>query len=119
MFPASVFEPGGFSVHVHQTNSQLVSDLHLRLPHQLTDVTKGKATLFILSHYVASVCEILLISCFSPQNFIAIIPLVIYVSSFVCSLVMKPVSKRISISVSVSVFMDFTWFIIRLWICRQ
>ncbi|XP_018551220.1 major facilitator superfamily domain-containing protein 12 [Lates calcarifer] len=35
-----------------------------------------------------------------PKNFIAIIPLVIYVSSFVCSLVMKPVSKRIGISIT-------------------
>lgn len=38
----------------------------------------------------------------SPQNFIAIIPLVMYVSGFVCSLVMKPISKLIGISVSVS-----------------
>ncbi|XP_039984136.1 major facilitator superfamily domain-containing protein 12 isoform X2 [Xiphias gladius] len=34
------------------------------------------------------------------QNFIAIIPLVIYVSSFVSALVMKPVSKRIGVSMT-------------------
>ncbi|XP_026179392.1 major facilitator superfamily domain-containing protein 12 [Mastacembelus armatus] len=33
-----------------------------------------------------------------PKNFIATIPLVIYVSSFVCSLVMKPVSNCIGIT---------------------
>ncbi|KAL7396201.1 hypothetical protein ABVT39_002011 [Epinephelus coioides] len=33
-----------------------------------------------------------------PKNFIAIIPLVIYVSGFVCSLAMKPASKLIGIS---------------------
>ncbi|XP_075944393.1 major facilitator superfamily domain-containing protein 12 isoform X5 [Anarhichas minor] len=32
--------PGDFPVHVHPTDSQLISDLHLRLPHRLTDVTK-------------------------------------------------------------------------------
>uniref|UniRef100_A0A3Q3KK13 Major facilitator superfamily domain-containing protein 12 n=1 Tax=Monopterus albus TaxID=43700 RepID=A0A3Q3KK13_MONAL len=35
-----------------------------------------------------------------PKNFIAIIPLVISVSSFVCSLVMKPVSKCIGINIT-------------------
>ncbi|XP_056233988.1 major facilitator superfamily domain-containing protein 12 [Seriola aureovittata] len=35
-----------------------------------------------------------------PKNFIAIIPLVIYVSSFVWSLVMKPVSKCLGISIT-------------------
>ena len=48
-FPVSAFEPGGFPVHVHQTDSQHVSDLHLVLPHLLTDVTKGKATLLELT----------------------------------------------------------------------
>lgn len=43
VFPAfAFFAPGGLSVHVHQTNRQLVSDLHLRLSHLLTDVTKGE-----------------------------------------------------------------------------
>ncbi|XP_028260156.1 major facilitator superfamily domain-containing protein 12 [Parambassis ranga] len=35
-----------------------------------------------------------------PKNFIAIIPLVMYVSGFVCSLAMKPVSKVIGISMT-------------------
>ncbi|XP_029004273.1 major facilitator superfamily domain-containing protein 12 [Betta splendens] len=35
-----------------------------------------------------------------PKNFIAIIPVVMYVSSFVCSLVMQPASKRIGISIT-------------------
>ncbi|XP_044055108.1 major facilitator superfamily domain-containing protein 12 isoform X2 [Siniperca chuatsi] len=35
-----------------------------------------------------------------PKNFIAIIPLVMYISGFVCSLVMKPVSKLIGISIT-------------------
>ncbi|XP_031164286.1 major facilitator superfamily domain-containing protein 12 isoform X1 [Sander lucioperca] len=35
-----------------------------------------------------------------PKNFIAIIPLVMYVSGFVCSLAMKPVSKLIGISIT-------------------
>ncbi|KAG7230585.1 hypothetical protein INR49_025302 [Caranx melampygus] len=35
-----------------------------------------------------------------PKNFIAIIPLVIYVSSFAWSLIMKPVSKRLGISIT-------------------
>ncbi|KAE8293981.1 Major facilitator superfamily domain-containing protein 12 [Larimichthys crocea] len=35
-----------------------------------------------------------------PKNFIAIIPLVMYVSGFVCSLAMKPVSKLIGISLT-------------------
>ncbi|KAJ4942968.1 hypothetical protein JOQ06_005480 [Pogonophryne albipinna] len=35
-----------------------------------------------------------------PKNYIAIIPLVMYVSGFVCSLVMKPVSKRMGISIT-------------------
>ncbi|XP_074490913.1 major facilitator superfamily domain-containing protein 12 isoform X2 [Sebastes fasciatus] len=37
-----------------------------------------------------------------PKNFIAIIPLVMYVSGFVCSLVMKPVSKLIGIIITYS-----------------
>ncbi|CAK6975343.1 major facilitator superfamily domain-containing protein 12 [Scomber scombrus] len=35
-----------------------------------------------------------------PKNYIAIIPLVMYVSGFVCSLAMKPVSKLIGISMT-------------------
>uniref|UniRef100_A0A4W5RJS0 Major facilitator superfamily domain containing 12 n=1 Tax=Hucho hucho TaxID=62062 RepID=A0A4W5RJS0_9TELE len=35
-----------------------------------------------------------------PKNFIATIPLVMYVSGFVCSLVMKPVSKLVGISMT-------------------
>ncbi|XP_035510009.1 major facilitator superfamily domain-containing protein 12 [Morone saxatilis] len=35
-----------------------------------------------------------------PKNFIAIIPLVMYVSGFVCSLAMKPISKFIGISIT-------------------
>ncbi|KAM9358399.1 major facilitator superfamily domain-containing protein 12 [Symphorus nematophorus] len=35
-----------------------------------------------------------------PKNFIAIIPLVMYVSGFVCSLAMKPISKLIGISIT-------------------
>uniref|UniRef100_A0A671XXK2 Major facilitator superfamily domain containing 12 n=1 Tax=Sparus aurata TaxID=8175 RepID=A0A671XXK2_SPAAU len=35
-----------------------------------------------------------------PKNFIAIIPLVMYVSGFVCSMAMKPVSKLIGISIT-------------------
>ncbi|XP_038571340.1 major facilitator superfamily domain-containing protein 12 [Micropterus salmoides] len=35
-----------------------------------------------------------------PKNFIAIIPLVMYFSGFVCSLAMKPVSKLIGISIT-------------------
>ncbi|XP_070765427.1 major facilitator superfamily domain containing 12b [Enoplosus armatus] len=35
-----------------------------------------------------------------PKNFIAIIPLSMYVSGFVCSLAMKPVSKLIGISIT-------------------
>ncbi|XP_071769503.2 major facilitator superfamily domain-containing protein 12 isoform X1 [Centroberyx gerrardi] len=35
-----------------------------------------------------------------PKNFIAIIPLVMYVSGFVCSLVMKPISKLIGITLT-------------------
>lgn len=35
-----------------------------------------------------------------PKNFIAIIPLVMYLSGFVCSLVMKPVSKLIGIYIT-------------------
>ncbi|XP_062308591.1 major facilitator superfamily domain containing 12b [Osmerus eperlanus] len=35
-----------------------------------------------------------------PKNFIATIPLVMYVSGFVCSLVMKPVSKLIGINMT-------------------
>ncbi|XP_029286402.1 major facilitator superfamily domain-containing protein 12 [Cottoperca gobio] len=38
-----------------------------------------------------------------PKNFIAIIPLVMYVSGFVCSLAMKPVSKLMGISMTYSV----------------
>lgn len=49
----------------------------------------------------------ILISLLSPQNFIAIIPLVMYVSGFVCSMAMKPVSKLIGISVSL--------YLIRYW----
>lgn len=105
----------GFPVHVHQTNSQLISDLHLSLPHQLTDATKGKPTHTLTgkTYYVASVGEMsylaiyILISLLSPQNFIAIIPLVMYVSGFVCSMAMKPVSKLIGISVSL--------YLIRYW----
>ncbi|XP_061681322.1 major facilitator superfamily domain-containing protein 12-like [Syngnathoides biaculeatus] len=37
-------------------------------------------------------------SLFLPKNFIAIIPLVMYVSGFVSSLVMKPISKLVGIS---------------------
>ncbi|KAM4629202.1 major facilitator superfamily domain-containing protein 12 [Polymixia lowei] len=39
-------------------------------------------------------------SLFLPKDFIAIIPLVMYVSGFVCSLVMKPVSKLVGISMT-------------------
>ncbi|XP_060890125.1 major facilitator superfamily domain containing 12b isoform X1 [Labrus mixtus] len=35
-----------------------------------------------------------------PKNFIAIIPLVMYLSGFVCSLVMKPISKLIGIYIT-------------------
>ncbi|XP_076580639.1 major facilitator superfamily domain-containing protein 12 [Chaetodon auriga] len=35
-----------------------------------------------------------------PKNFIAVIPLVMYVSGFVCSLVMKPLSKLIGINMT-------------------
>uniref|UniRef100_A0A7N6F798 Major facilitator superfamily domain containing 12 n=1 Tax=Anabas testudineus TaxID=64144 RepID=A0A7N6F798_ANATE len=35
-----------------------------------------------------------------PKNFIATIPLAVYISSFVCSLVMKPASKSIGISIT-------------------
>ncbi|XP_041791637.1 major facilitator superfamily domain-containing protein 12 [Chelmon rostratus] len=35
-----------------------------------------------------------------PKNFIAIIPLVMYVSGFVCSLAMKPLSKLIGINIT-------------------
>ncbi|XP_070687700.1 major facilitator superfamily domain containing 12b [Pempheris klunzingeri] len=35
-----------------------------------------------------------------PKSFIAIIPLVMYVSGFVCSLAMKPVSKLVGISIT-------------------
>ncbi|CAB1324296.1 unnamed protein product, partial [Coregonus sp. 'balchen'] len=35
-----------------------------------------------------------------PKNFIATIPLVMYVSGFVCSLVMKPISKLVGISMT-------------------
>jgi len=48
LFSLLDFAPGGFSVHVHQVNSQLIPDLHLSLPHQLTDVTKGKITQLIM-----------------------------------------------------------------------
>ncbi|XP_063747164.1 major facilitator superfamily domain containing 12b isoform X3 [Eleginops maclovinus] len=35
-----------------------------------------------------------------PKNYIAIIPLVMYISGFVCTLVMKPVSKLMGISIT-------------------
>ncbi|XP_035811969.2 major facilitator superfamily domain-containing protein 12 [Amphiprion ocellaris] len=35
-----------------------------------------------------------------PKNFIAIIPLVMYVSGFVCSLLLKPVSRLIGVSIT-------------------
>jgi len=95
-------DTGGFPVHVHAADRQHVPDVHRRLPHWLTAAAKGRTTEphDTSPHRAPSPGQRLSVLRVSPQNSIAIVPLVMYVSGLACSLLMKPVSRLLGISVS-------------------
>lgn len=94
---------GGLTLHVHQADSEPVSDLHLHVSHQHAWSAQGAASHFscVWSLHGDITSRRSLSSSFSLlQNFIATIPLVMYLSGFLSSFIMKPVNKLIGKCVS-------------------
>lgn len=106
----STVAAGGLTLHDHQVNCQPVPDIHVHVPHQHSGTSQGNTTFTFT-------CHITLVSISSfgsffllQQKFIATIPLVMYLSGFLSSFIMKPVSRLIGKCVSTNCLKHFLLF---------
>uniref|UniRef100_A0A8C5ZS37 MFSD12 n=1 Tax=Marmota marmota marmota TaxID=9994 RepID=A0A8C5ZS37_MARMA len=94
--PSANLPTGGCAVHDHEAHCEPVPDLHGHVPHLLPQPAQGEQG---GPEGVAGVAQPLeprlSAAADCPQRFIATIPLVMYLSGFLSSFLMKPVNKCI------------------------
>lgn len=99
---AAAMPPGGRAVHDHQAHGEPVADLHGHVPHPLPAPAQGEpGGACVGGGGMEGGCAVPTpFPTLPQQKFIATIPLVMYLSGFCSSFLMKPVNRRIGRNVS-------------------
>lgn len=103
LVPPAHLPTGGHAVHDHEAHREPVPDLHRYVPDLFSQSAQGETGLWGGDGQGPPTWETPLDRRrlpFPPQKFIATIPLVMYLSGFFSSFLMKPVNRRIGRNVS-------------------